>query len=319
MPESSTNLKIAISGDLGSGKSTICKLLQAQMSFSLYSMGEAWRKIAEKYQMTILELNRYSETHPVDEEMDQAMIAMGSTPQNIIFDSRLAWHFIPHAFKIHLIVDSTIAAARIFKDQRGKAEGYSNLAETIEKLQLRKESENKRYFNKYGLDCEQYDNYDLIVDTSYATPEDIVRLIAIKFGSWATGLAPYKLWLSPKSIFPTITFNESEILMAPQTPDPTPGHDFDETKPLSIIRVEGAFYLFGSAPEETRQEHKKVSEALFKSIQFLPARLQGVDCEPIGANVSAQDYVAQNFNLDVIHHWEKLHHFIFAKYPITAP
>jgi cytidylate kinase len=319
MPEISTNFKIAISGDLGSGKSTVCKLLQTQISFNLYSMGEAWRKIAEKHQMTILELNKYSETHPVDEEMDQAMIAMGSTPQNIIFDSRLAWHFIPHAFKIHLIVDSTIAAARIFNDQRGKSEGYSSLAETLEKLQLRKESENKRYFNKYGLDCDQFDNYDLIVDTSYTAPEVIVGLISTKFGSWATGLAPNKLWLSPKSIFPTMTLDEFEILKGRQTPNPTTGHEFDEAKPLSLVRVDGAFYLLGGAPEETLQVHKKISDALFSGIHFLPVRLRATDCDTIGADVSARDYVSRNVNLDVIHHWEKLHQFIFAKHPLIVP
>jgi cytidylate kinase len=322
MPETSTYFKIAISGDLGSGKSTVCKLLQTQISFNLYSMGEAWRKIAEKYQMTILELNRYSETHPVDEEMDQAMVAMGATTQNTIFDSRLAWHFIPHAFKIHLIVDSTIAAARILNDQRGKAEGYSSLTESLEKLQLRKESENKRYFQKYGLDCDQYNNYDLIIDTSYASPGAIARFIAAKFDSWSRGQCPNKLWLSPKSIFPTRIENEAEIFSANQTSQAdvnlSPDYDFHESPLLSIIRVEGVFYLLGETAQETRQGRQKLSDALFAGIDFLPVRLWPAQLDKNSTNVSSQntrDYLLQNFDLDLIDRWEKFHQFKFAKHP----
>ncbi|MCL6591815.1 MAG: AAA family ATPase [Firmicutes bacterium] len=324
MPEIST-YKIAVSGDLGSGKSTVCKLLQTLISFDLFSMGEAWRKIAEKYQMTILELNKYSETHPLDEEMDQTMIAMGSTPQNTIFDSRLAWHFIPHAFKVHLIVDNTIAAARIFNDQRGKAEGYSSLEETRQKLQLRKESENRRYFQKYGLDCGQFDNYDLIVDTSYAAPDAIARFIAAKFGSWSAGECPNKIWLSPKSIFPTKTENEAEIFGAQPAPafaDPSLTHDLDdESQPLPIILVDGVYYLLGETPEENRQAHQKMSAALFTGVDFLPVRLWFTHPETNSALAASQntrdarDYLRRNLDMDLIQRWEKHHQFKFAQYP----
>ena len=121
------NHKIAISGDLGSGKSTVCRLLKERLSFGSYSMGETWRRLAEKYQMTILELNRYSETHPLDEEMDRDLTETGQAPGNMIFDSRLAWHFVPDSFKVHLVVDSRIAASRIYNDLRGQAEGYASV------------------------------------------------------------------------------------------------------------------------------------------------------------------------------------------------
>ena len=161
------NLKLAISGDLGSGKSTICKLLQEQLGFRLFSMGEAWRQLAEKYQLTILELNKYSETHPLDEEMDRTMAALSDAPESIIFDSRLAWYFIPNSFKIHLTVDPEIAARRIFNDKRrGDAEEYLSVAEAKQKILERKQSENLRYLNKYGIDCSKLANYNLVIDTT---------------------------------------------------------------------------------------------------------------------------------------------------------
>jgi cytidylate kinase len=171
--------KIAISGDLGSGKSTVCKLLQARLNdFRIFSMGEAWRKLAEKYQMNILELNQYSETHPLDEEMDQTMAKMADAPENIIFDSRLAWYFIPHSLKIHLTVAPQIAAERIFQDKRrGDAEEYGSVAEAQAKILARKKSETQRYLQKYGIDCSDFNNYDLTIDTSQLRPEQVVDSI----------------------------------------------------------------------------------------------------------------------------------------------
>jgi cytidylate kinase len=175
--------KIAISGDLGSGKSTVCKLLLAKLpGFRLYSMGEAWRKLAEERGMTILELNQYSETHPLDEEMDRNMAEMGRTPERIIFDSRLAWHFVPHSLKVHLTVDPRVAAERIYNDRRrGDAEEYASVEEALQKIRDRKESEKTRYLKKYGIDNTNLANYDLVIDTSERTPEEIAGIIVAAF------------------------------------------------------------------------------------------------------------------------------------------
>ncbi len=175
--------KIAVSGDLGSGKSTVCKLLLAKLpGFRLYSMGEAWRKLAEERGMTILELNQYSETHPLDEEMDRRMAEIGQGPEPIIFDSRLAWHFVPHSLKVHLTVDPEVAAERIFNDRRrGDAEEYASIGEALQKIRDRKESEKARYLQKYGIDNTDLGNYDLVVDTSAQSPEEIAGIIVAAF------------------------------------------------------------------------------------------------------------------------------------------
>ena len=183
-----SNHKIAISGDLGSGKSTVCKLLLEKLpGFRIFSMGEAWRRLAEERNMTILELNQYSETHPLDEEMDQAMAKIGTQPENIIFDSRLAWHFVPHSFRVRLIVDPLVAAERIFHDnRRGDAEGYGSVEEALVKVNERYRSEQQRYLTKYGIDCTKPENFDLVIDTSYIEPHDVVAQIVTGFRQWVS-------------------------------------------------------------------------------------------------------------------------------------
>ena len=65
------SVKIAISGDLGSGKSTIGRLFENRMGFKFHSGGSIFRSLATKYNMTPAEFSKYSEIHPeVDEEID---------------------------------------------------------------------------------------------------------------------------------------------------------------------------------------------------------------------------------------------------------
>lgn len=253
-----THFKIAVSGDLGSGKSTVCNLLREKLSSKIFSMGEAWRKLAEKYRMTILELNKYSETHPLDEEMDSAMAEMGKAPENIIFDSRLAWHFVPDSFKAHLIVDLDIAAARVFKDIRGSAEGYGSLEEARAKIAERKISECQRYFQKYGIDCANLDNYNLVIDTSYATPENITGLITDQLRVWSEGKPCHKFWLAPLNLIPT-----SKVQGLGPVEEEKLGKKEQEI--VAVIKSGHQWYI--------EDGHQWVSRAIFSKKELLPVEM----------------------------------------------
>lgn len=306
MAEAQTYFKIAISGDLGSGKSTICKFLQEKLLFNRYSMGEAWRTLAAKYKMTILELNKYSESHSLDEEMDQVMATMAGIPQNIIFDARLAWHFIPNSFKIHLTVNPLIAAARIFNDKRGEAEGYTDVTETYEKVKQRKISENNRYIQKYGLDCSQYRNYDLIVDTSHA-PESIAALIIAKFNTWTKVQAFAGHWLSPRTPFPTwnirqLDQEQIQLILRSMAID-----GFKENYPISLCMVDDFYYIYDG--------HNRTSAALLNESYLIPINIIAKTSEKLPNGEFAADYIVKLHNQSNIHAWEDLHHFRFPQYP----
>lgn len=307
MSESQNYYKIAISGDLGSGKSTISKLLREKLSFELYSMGEAWRNLAAKYNMSILELNKYSETHPLDEEMDQAMAAMAGTPKNIIFDSRLAWHFIPNSFKIHLTVDPMIAATRIFNDKRGDAEGYADVNEAYEKIKQRRISENNRYIQKYHLDCSLLEHYNLVVDTSHAPPESIAALIIDKFNHWVSGQSFAGHWLSPRTPFPTCDVGDLDRKRIELLRNLIATESFMENFPLSLMAMEGFYYIYDG--------HQRTSAALMNENHLIPVTIIARDFDKLPEGETARDYIHKRFSLPNIRQWEDLHQFRYPQYP----
>ncbi|NLH96814.1 MAG: AAA family ATPase [Clostridiaceae bacterium] len=178
MDGNSKKIKIAISGDLGSGKSTVCRYMKEKYGLEVYSTGQIQRSLAHKYNMDVLAFNRYMETHPeIDEEIDSELVKIGSLDRDMVLDSRMAWHFVPDSFKVYLTVDLDEAAHRIMNDQRGKVEKYASLEEARECLMARKKSENQRYITKYGVDCSDPDNYDLVIDTTSLTPEQVAEKI----------------------------------------------------------------------------------------------------------------------------------------------
>jgi cytidylate kinase len=178
MEQTDKIIKISVTGDLGSGKSTVCRYLSQTLNFKLYSIGQIQRSLAQKYNMSIHEFNIYMETHPeIDEEIDTELTLIGKRRENMILDSRMAWHFVPDSFKVYLSVNPEAAAKRVLKDNRGAVESYENLEEAKTALIERKQSENLRYITKYGVDCSKPQNFDLIIDTTNITPKQTAEII----------------------------------------------------------------------------------------------------------------------------------------------
>ncbi len=179
---------MSVTGDIGSGKSAVSRLLRQATGYPLYSTGALQRRIAERYGMTTLELNKYSETHSeIDDEIDSESIRLGKTDESFIIDSRIAWHFIPHSFKVYLVVDLGIAAERILGDSGRTGEAYDDLDTAVSDIRKRRQSEVDRFRATYGIDLSDLGNYDLIVDTSQSPPEEVASTVLDAFRVWAEG------------------------------------------------------------------------------------------------------------------------------------
>lgn len=192
---------ITLSGELGSGKSTVANYLISKMPFKIVSAGLLFRQLAAKHGMSAKEFNEFIENDPkYDHYVDDTMAELGRTDEKIIFDSRMAWHFVPSSFKIYLYVDVDTATERIFNDTGRVSESYSDKATARQEIIDRRKSELLRYQNFYHCNLDDYSNYDLIVDTSYASRDEVNELIYNSFKAFEEGKEYTKIWLSPKSL-----------------------------------------------------------------------------------------------------------------------
>ncbi|MCQ2413873.1 MAG: cytidylate kinase family protein [Clostridia bacterium] len=192
--------KISLAGDLGSGKSTVSAILIEKLGAQYYSTGAIVREIAEKHGMTVGELNVYMETHPeIDHEIDDGLVRLSDDDRLLIIDSRMAWHFTKGTFKVYLSTDTVTSALRIMNANR-VGEHAATLEETVAQTKARRESEKKRYFEQYGVNIKDLSNYSLIVDTTYATPDEIAAVIADGFAAWQKDNTFTSVMLSPKRL-----------------------------------------------------------------------------------------------------------------------
>lgn len=176
---------ITISGDLGSGKSTVSRILAERLGYMRYSTGDLQRDLARKRGLTSLELNKLSEADPsVDAAIDGSVVELAAKDDRLIIDSRLAWHFVPASFKVYLTVEPHVASTRIYRASRGDVERYASAEEALAKLSARRESEKLRFRTFYDLDLEQTDNYDLVVDSTKASPDQVTAKILDAFEAW---------------------------------------------------------------------------------------------------------------------------------------
>lgn len=170
--------KITITGDLGSGKSALSHILCEKTGFEYISTGQVQRKLALEMGIDTLEMNRRADTDPtIDERIDGIFTALNKDPKGYVVDSRLAWFFIPDSYKIYLQTDIHVSARRILKDPRRNSEQYAGEDEAVRKILARKQSENARFLQKYGADCANLHNFDLVIDTTLRTPEAVAALV----------------------------------------------------------------------------------------------------------------------------------------------
>jgi cytidylate kinase len=244
-------INITIAGDLGSGKSTVANHLISNINYRIESAGLIFRRLAEQHGMTAKEFNQFIESNPkYDNMVDDTIKEMGAKEENIIFDSRLAWYFVPKSFKIYMYVDVDTATERIFNDKGRVSESYSDMATAKKEIIERRESEVLRYKTFYNIDINNYSNYDFIIDTSHATKDEVNEAVLSNFKAFEKGEAYDRILLSPKNL---IIENDAE------------NADLDD---IEIEKRDGKFYVLkGFAKVRAALEEGKNLVAVKKMVE----------------------------------------------------
>ena len=177
---------ISLGGELASGKGTVSKILMKELNFGVYKNGDYFRKLARDKGMDITTFNEYVKEHPeIDRQVEYSAAEYAKTNDNFIIDARLGWYAVPESFKVYLKVDINVAAKRAFEDkERKSSENFETIEEQKLDLEKRYKLENERYFKLYGVRKEDESNYDLVIDTTALTPQEVADKIRIEYLKW---------------------------------------------------------------------------------------------------------------------------------------
>jgi len=178
---------ITLGGMPGSGKSSTGKELAKVLGYQRFSSGDFFREMAAKRGISVEEINFQAETDvSIDHETDEWVREKGAR-EDIIIDSRTAFHWIPEAFKVFLKLDSHVAAERTFEQiqNEGRSSQDALSADDVyQKTVARIESEKKRYKELYGIDYMEESQYDLVIDTGPNDLMAVTKLIADAYQKW---------------------------------------------------------------------------------------------------------------------------------------
>ncbi len=165
-------MKITISGPPGSGKSTLSKLLSAKLGMELVSMGNIFRKLASDRCMSLDEFGALAKCNDeIDRKLDDAQKKIAKEKDNIILEGRLSGFLIDADLKVWLKAPLKIRAERIAKRE------HKSVSSSMKETSEREECERVRYLNYYKIDIRDLSVYDIVIDSTKLSPEEICEIV----------------------------------------------------------------------------------------------------------------------------------------------
>ena len=177
---------ITLGGKAGSWKWTVAKLLSEKLGYEIISIWNLKRKLAEEMGISISEFNLLGEKpenqHEFDVKYEEYQKNLDLNSQ-IILESRLWFLCQPNAFKVFLNVSDEVASQRILNDKR-TTDHFFSPEEALQVTKKRNQDDQNRYLSLYNIDLWDSSQYNLTIDTSNLTPEEVVEKILIEFSTY---------------------------------------------------------------------------------------------------------------------------------------
>jgi len=167
-------MKITIFGLAGTGKSTAGKMVALKLDYAYMSTGNIFRDMARDHNMTLNEFEEFTKTdEKYDRNLDEITVTnYGKENDNFVFESRLAWHFIPDSIKIRLFCDDDTRMQRIANREN------KNFEQVVGETKEREKIIYEKYKKLYGLEnINNPDNFDLNIDTTTNDANKVVEMI----------------------------------------------------------------------------------------------------------------------------------------------
>ena len=167
------DLHIAISGKSGCGNTTVSGLLAEKLGIKLINY--TFRQLAAEKGMTLAEVIEAAKNDDsYDKYVDSHQVELAQAEPSVL-GSRLAiWVMEKADLKVYLYASDETRAQRVFNREGG------DLQQIKDFTAMRDREDTGRYKTFYGIDNNNYDFVDLIIDTANYNPEQIVDLILNK-------------------------------------------------------------------------------------------------------------------------------------------
>lgn len=266
---------------------TIVKIKKKGISLDDFSIGEANK--SEDF----AELRKV-----VDYLIDKGIEDLGKEinkqehPEEVwIIDSRLAFHNIPESFSVRLTANADVAAKRLFNDKsRGKEDNqYATIEQAKEARENRRIGERERYLSRYGVDLEDENNYDLVIDTSYSTIKDISDTILDCQYCSQQGIPFSKKWASQKIFLPLQSEIQTYARKTPkadsmeQLAEKIEKNGYIPSEAIEVVNVDGYLYII--------EGHHRNFASVYANKSLIPYQIIAENDEEIpgyGSNTARQ-------------------------------
>jgi len=170
-------MKITISGTPGSGKSSVAKLLAKKLGYKHFSMGDFQRELAKEKGLTILEWGKLeARDKKYDLMVDKKAEKTGKENKDFVMDGWLAPNFVPDSFKVYLDAEIDTRINRRLGHKRTE-EDFSDFESAKQDMLKREEVNKERWYRYYKYDYTDKSNYDMIIDTTGISIEEVVEKI----------------------------------------------------------------------------------------------------------------------------------------------
>ena len=174
---------IRVTGNIGSGKTTLCKKLAEFLSYEYHSVGALIREMATEREQTVEEFYSWLATEPqMEKEIDMLLENLMFAKDNLVIDGRMA-PFGACAFqKINILLKVGCEEGARRCQERPENQNKT-IHELIRLNEEREEAEKNRYRKLYGIENHLDENrFDIAIDTTHLTKaEGQTELISAVF------------------------------------------------------------------------------------------------------------------------------------------
>ncbi len=171
---------VAIGGPPGSGKTTVAERFAQAHAYALVSAGTKFRELAKARGLDLDAFGKVAEADPeIDRSLDRAVLEeilrQDAAGRDVIVDGRIQAHLLAQrrvpCLKVLIDAPLSVRAKRI----AGRETQDPKTAER--EVVHREASERRRYKAIYGIDLADTSVYDLVIDSSDETPDQIVKRV----------------------------------------------------------------------------------------------------------------------------------------------